>query len=675
MRTPTRTLLLTVLTAFVLTASLLAQDPPTPPGGFGVSVNTVMIKFSDGVTTGMDIYTPSAVAGPTGWPGVLVMHGADGTKNLPQVTAAANYLAAAGYVAYAYTAPVRMTQDHDLLDTAESHGLAQAGVVGTTIDPARLAVTGFSGGGRRSFSAAAYSGRPLPLPGLVVTDYPVVLAVAPEIAPLDSAESGVPGGVMASDHVIIDKPIGDPWLAAVKAGNYAGLQVLADTPFNQNLLTNLATSTVPVLAMFAMQDFKIVNNSAIDTVLALTLAPKRIFHSTGGGHSTVNNAMERAFQQDLRRRWFDRFLKGIPNGVELEPLVEVGMQPTSTPLHLDPATIWEHRSDTVWPPALATTRFHMVGTQGLSDLPPAAFNFTNVINHAVPAVYDVDDYVVNGAGLAPGAVTANIAPSTETFTTLPLTEAIEILGRPTVSLTVNDTTGLYQLTAVLAHQDPAGVVHWITAGTNGNRSGSAGVSQLTIDMVDVGQIVPVGNRLVLRVTNLADIKGPGFRRIRIVPYFESTSTTIFIGPGNDNFLDLPSRPYRAALLPRIAQVAAAGGFAHPMQLRGGALRAGQTYLLALGGTGEAPGFLQNGVQVPMNFDAVSGLGLTLLNTPILPNSIGVLDANGDATPGFQLPAAVAPLFAGFRFTFVGVVLDAGGLCEVVGGPATLVIAP
>lgn len=504
--------------------------------------------------------------------------------------------------------------------------------------------------------------------------YPAVRAVAPEIAPVDSTETSVPGGVMVSDHVIIDKPIGHPWLAEIKVGNYAGLRTLVDTPFNQSLLANLATTQVPVLAMFAMQDFKIVNNSSINAFFSLLPGQKRLYHSTGG-HSTVDNAMERSFQQDLRRRWFDRYLKGIANGVELEPMVEVGMQPTSTPLHLNPATIWEHRSDTTWPPAPASTRFHLVGTQGLSDVPPAALDITNVVNHVVPAGYDVDDYVAGGAGLAPVAVTANIAPSTETFATQPLTEPIEILGRPTVHLTVNDPTGIYQLTAVLAHQDPAGVVHWITAGTNGTRNGVAGVSQLSIDMVDVGQIVPAGHRLVLRITNLADIRGPGFRRIRIVPYFESTSTLIFIGPATQNFVDIPSRPYRAALLPRIAQVSATAGFAHSMQLRGGALRAGQSYLLALGVSGEAPGFPLNGVPVPMNFDAISGIGLTMLNTPILPNSVGVLDANGNANPGLALPAALAPLFTGLRFTMVGLVIDAGGLCEVVGGPATLVIAP
>lgn len=658
----------------LLTSCLLAQDPPVPPGGFAVIVQTVGITFSDGVMTGMDIYKPNAVAGAAGWPGVLVMHGSDGTKNIPEVVAASNYLAAAGYVAYAFTGPSRPSQERELLDTAESHGLAQAAIAGTTIDPTRLAVTGFSGGGRKAIAAAAWSGRALPLAGFV-TDYPVVLAVVPQIAPFDSAEDNVPGSVMVADHTIEGKPAAHPYLALVDAGDFVGLRALVDTTYNQDLLTNLATATVPVLAMQAMQDFKIVNSISVDTFLSVVTAPERLFLSTGGGHSTVNNAMELAVMQDLRRRWFDHYLKGIDNGVEIEPLVELGVQPISTPLHLNPATIWEHRSATTWPTPLGNHRYHLVGTQGLSDLPAAAVDNSNVVTHVVPAGYDVFAYVAAGSGLAPGAVTANIAPSTETFVTLPLTEAIEILGRPTVELTVQDSTGLFQLTAVLAHQDPAGVVHWITAGTAGHRSGVAGNHSMSIEMTDVAQVVPAGDRLVLKVQNLADINGPNFRRIRTVPYFTSTTTRILVAPANDNWLDVPTRPYQAALLPRLAHVSVAGGFLHTMDLRGGALRAGQDYLLALGVTGEAPGFTLNGVQVPMNFDAFTNLGLLVVNTPILPAAAGLLDAAGNATPGFSLPAGLAPIFLGLRFTFTGLIYDAGGLLQVVGGPTSLVLDP
>ncbi len=662
----------------LFTASLHSTDPPVPPGGFNVLASTTTITFSDGVVAAIDFYVPDALAGPTGWPGVLAQHGSDGTKNNARIVAIGNYLAAAGYVVYAYTAPSRTTQERAFLDTAEAHGLAQAAIVGTTIDPVRLAMTGTSGGGVKSFAAAAYSGKLLPLAGFV-THYPLMSAVAPEYALLDSSEAAVPGGTLAADRLVIGKPATDPVVAAIAAGDYATVQTLLDSSFNQSVMTEMTTSTVPILAQFAMQDFKITNNATIDALMSLHPGPKRIFMSTSG-HSTVANAMEGSVLQDMRRRWFDRFLKGIPNGADLEPLAEIGMQPESTALHLDPATIWEHRQAFTWPPALSNDRFHLVSMQGLSGAPPVAADSSNVVDHVVPAGYDINAYIDlggpgAGGGLEPGTVVSNIVPSVETFGTLPLSQTIEIIGRPTVRLTVDDTTGYCQLTAVLGHTDPGGVTHWITAGTAGVRSGVAGPADITIDLGDVAQVVPQGNSLRLAIKNVADINAPNSRRIRMVPYFTSTATTIQIDPANDNYLDLPTRPYQAALLPRLAKVSATGGFAHTMELRGGAVRAFQNYFVAVSCTGEAPGLTINGMHVPLNFDSCTSLGLGAMNTPILPNTMGVLDAFGNATPppSFGLPAVIAPIFAGFRMTFVAFVLDAGGNLEVVGGPSTLVI--
>ena len=400
-----------------------------------------------------------------------------------------------------------------------------------------------------------------------------------------------------------------------------------------------------------------------------------------GGHSTVENVMEDALLHDLRRRWFDRYLKGIPNGVDAEALVEAAMQPESDALHLDPTTIWEHRQSAQWPTTTGGDIYHLVGSNALQLSPPVASNASNVIDHVVPAGYDINAYidlggVGPGAGREPTTVVANIPPSNESFVSLPLVAPIEILGRPTVKLTVNDTTGTFQLTAMLGHTDPFGTTHWITAGTAGVRSGVAGMHEVEIELGDVGQIVPDGHSLALKITNLADIDAPSSRRIRMVPYFESTTTTIAIDPARDNFLDLPMRFYTADLLPRLANASASAGIAHTMELRGGPLHALQNYFVAIGCSGEAPGFAIGTQQVPLNFDACTALGLSAFNTPLLPNTMGTFDFFGNAPPpGFALPPAVAPLFAGFRLTFVGFVLNAVGDLDVLAGPATLRILP
>jgi hypothetical protein len=298
----------------------------------------------------------------------------------------------------------------------------------------------------------------------------------------------------------------------------------------------------------------------------------------------------------------------------------------------------------------------------------------------VPAGYDVVAYIDlggpgPGGGLEPLTVLANIAPDNEVFGTPPLAGDMEIVGRPVVELTVTDTTGFFQLTAVLGHADATGTTHWITAGTAGNRSGVAGQTTMRIELGDVAQVVPEGNSLRLRITNICDINGPGFRRIRYVPYFTSTSTRLDIGPGAVNYLDLPMRPYQADLSPRLARVTAASGFAHAMDLSGSMVRAGRGYLVLAGCSGEAPGTTLLGQPVPLNIDWCTSVAIGALNTPFLPMTLGALDALGNATPGFTLSANIAPAAVGLRLSFVGVVFDPAGAIDVIGGPAILVIDP
>ncbi|MEM7201498.1 MAG: CocE/NonD family hydrolase C-terminal non-catalytic domain-containing protein [Planctomycetota bacterium] len=665
--------------ALVTTAPVAAMtDPPAPPGGFTVATSTYTITFSDGHQAPLDLYLPMIAPPATGWPGVLVMHGGGGDRRIPDVVAICRTLAAAGYAAYAYDGRSVATQERDFVDSAEAHGLAQAVAGAGQIDPNRLAATGISGGGRKSFAAAAWSGLPLPSLGYpaLVADYPPVLAVAAEITPLDSTRESVLGGVVVADHLVQGKSSTHPWIQAIAAGDFAGLVTQIDTQFNRDLVGQLGTSGIPILSMVAMQDFKIFNNPAIDVFLSASAGPRRFFPSTGG-HSTVKNGMERAMMQDLRRRWFDHFLKGIQNGVDNEPFAEVAMQPGNTAAHLNTGSTWEHRQEDQWPPAIPASRMHLQAGNALSRTPPTAVAVGPTLLHRVGGGIDINQYIAAGAGLNPVWVTSTgVMPEiVVSFDGAPLLAPREILGRPVVELSVDDTTGVFQLTAVLSHVDPGGVEHWITAGTMGCRSAVPGPATLRIEMADVAHVVPQGHQLRLSIQNLADINGPGSRRIRYVPYFSNTDTTIRIDPAAPSWLDLPMRPYQSDLLPRLARASAAGPIAHTMQLRAGPRRAGQPYVAIMGCSGEGAGTPFAGLTLPIVVDACTTSGLLALNTPALPNTFGVLNAAGTALPGFALPAALAPAVLGARLSFAGVVFDAGGVVDIASGPATLEIVP
>ncbi len=678
-----------VLFAQAIGGPCVAQDPPAPPGGFAVQALLDQDwTWSDGYRTRFDLHVPAVAPPPGGWPAVTVHHGAGGDRKLPDVVRAARYLAAAGYVCYAYdgrdngqtpalnpTWSAPRTPERILLDQAESLGAAQTLMPGA-IDGARWALTGFSGGGRRSLWGAGWSGRLLPLAGSVA-HHPVVSAIAPEIAVIDMPNTAAPGLVLAGDFKVKGLPPTDPMMVALQAGDYPSFAAAAVTTFDLQAAALLRTSLVPMLGMWAQQDVKIVSGPSIRAFMALpTPAPRRLHLSTGG-HDTVKNAHERDLQQDLRRRWFDRFLKGIRNGVEREPVAELAVQPTTDARHANLATIWEHRNAGQWPPATQTitVRSYLRSGGVLHANAPSTVEAGPLLQHRVAPGYDALSYVAQGAGLAHASVLAQIPMVAARFDGAPLPADTELLGVPRLTLHVSDTTGQAQLTARLGHVDPAGRETWICMGTHGVRS-APGQHTIVIELDDVAHVIPAGHRVRVTVQNLALHQPPAASgRIRWVPYFTDTDTTVLMQPGQASQLELPVRAYRANLLPRLAVASATAGVAHRMQLRGGAARAGEIYAAFFGASGEAPGVALPGLPpAPLNPDPWTSAAIALQNSAAFPNTLGVLDASGTATPGVYFTPPVAAALVGIRFTCSAAVLS-GANIEAFTDATSLVIDP
>jgi hypothetical protein len=664
---------------------LLAQDPPAPPGGFAiVETPDQDIVWSDGYRTRVDTYRPAVMPPATGWPGVMAMHGGGGDRKIPTIVGIGRYLAARGYVVHAYDCsfegetlvlnpgwPTPRGEDRVLLDSAESHGAVQALLPGF-IDGARLAVTGTSLGGKHALQAAGWSGRALPLAG-AVTHYPVVRACAPEIASVDALGDNLHGGVLVSDEYVEGRPPTDPLLLLLDVEDYPGILTLSQASITAQTLGMVGTSTVPLFTMLAWQDFKHQNNRSVDAVAGFT-QPRRLF-LTAGGHSTPMNQHERALMQDLRRRWFDRYLKGVANGVELETAVEAAVEPDQ-PAYLDLGSIWEHRRSPTWPPAGTSQTFYLRGNRSLTAVPPPAPEVGVNLNHVVPAGYSAQEYVAQGAGEAPARVFARITRLAFDYDTVPMPQPMELVGRSGVELHVGDTTGTFQLSASLFHVEPGGAEHPITIGTEGRRGTAPGAQLLRIELADCAHVIPAGNRLRLRLLNLADHQAPSYRRVRYVPYFTSTNTTVRVEPGAASRLVLSLRPYETNLRPRLGVASVAAGINHGMSLNGGPARAGFLAVTLLGQSGEAPGIPLPGLPpLPVQIDALTQLGLLSLGTPAFPDFLAVLNASGRATPTLRVPPAAAGALLGLRFTFGGVVFDPALALESVFGPTTLVIDP
>ena len=96
----------------------------------------------------------------------------------------------------------------------------------------------------------------------------------------------------------------------------------------------------------------------------------------------------------------------------------------------------------------------------------------------------------------------------------------------------------------------------------------------------------------------------------------------------------------------------AGGSVN-FSLQAGAHHAGELYLLVGSVTGTTPGFMVDGILVPLNVDAYTVLTLKRANQGPFKNTFGVLDGAGSA-PG---PVAIGPLPAGLDPSLAGLHLD------------------
>ncbi len=664
-------------------AVLPAMDPPAPPGGFPVRhfVDQLTV-YSDGYRTLLDIRYPDVAAPATGWPCLVVVHGGSGNRNRSWVVTIADMMARAGYVTLAYDTgnngattvlnpPGRRTDVERVRDLAEIFYLAEQTLC-ATLDDRRLAVMGKSGGGKHALWAASFSGLPLPVAGYV-THMPVISAVHSDIQVIDAVEDRMPGGVMVQGDFAVNlyEMYGpaDPVVQMLLAGDYAGVRQVHAANRMFNLLPWLQQSDVPMFVSYAYDDnkhFVNVNADALPTLKAGV--PRRYYQATGGHGSTANGGVG-ALRRDYTRRWCDRFLKNIQNGVDQEPYAEIAVIPSAPSEYQSFQSEWKHRRKQTWPIQPAQ-RLYLRGGAQLAMTPPATSESGPTIQHRVAPGYDMLAFVQHGGGLA---TLSNIPHVTTSFDTPPVSQPQEILGRTIVELEVDSSASNFQLQAALLDVPPSGQPRFITSGVAALRGVYPGRHRLHIELGDVGYILPAGHSLRLSLENLNLKRQPGNPHLYMAPEFEDCDLAIQIDPAFAPRVDLPMNPARASLCPRFAHVSAATGIRYDLNIRAEASRAGAVYQVLVSGSGTWPGLVLP-PRIPINFDPWTTVGIALANTPAFASFVGVLDAQGEATATFALPPALAALTVGQRLSFAVIGVEPGATFFTT-GPAELIIEP
>ena len=105
------------------------------------------------------------------------------------------------------------------------------------------------------------------------------------------------------------------------------------------------------------------------------------------------------------------------------------------------------------------------------------------------------------------------------------------------------------------------------------------------------------------------------------------------------------------------QISLAAGGSQSWQLDAGAALSGLPYLVLGTASGTSPGTTVSGLQLDLNVDAYTLFTVKHPNTTFLSNTLGVLDANGEASAGLNVPAAADPSLVGVKLHHAYLVLE------------------
>jgi predicted acyl esterase len=315
------------MSRLVAALAVLAFAFPATASAF--SKEDRQIPMGDGVKIAATYYVPDGAPPAGGWPAVMLLHGLGGSRTAPGLlgmslnSLAETQLVPQGYAALTFDARghgqseglVSIDGPREIQDVRELFNwlAAQPGVNGQ-----RIGAFGYSYGGGAIWRATA-EGVPFAAiePAIAWTDlYSALL-------PQNLARSGVVLGfwqsIQARAAPGLDAIVND----AITGQNLATLHAFADQRSVRKLLGNIHT---PTFLIQGRRDFAFDPDHAL-TAYARLKVPKRLYLADFGHAPAANPPGEAAHVLPEAREWFDRYLKGLPNGIDRKPPIEVAPDP------------------------------------------------------------------------------------------------------------------------------------------------------------------------------------------------------------------------------------------------------------------------------------------------------------------------------------------------------------
>lgn len=289
-----------------------------------------LIRMSDRVDVAATYYMPDGAPPVSGWPSVLMLHGLGESRTdmtnavgMSINTIAETQLVPQGYVVLTFDARghgdsgglVGVDGPREIQDVRELFNwLGSQGEV----NPQRIGAFGYSYGGGAIWRAAAEG---VPFAAIEVATAWTDLYAA--LAPQNLARSGVVLGFWQSIAARAAPEV-EPILNDALAGrNLAGVRAFTAARSARQLLGRIRA---PTFLLQGRRDFAFDLEQALVPFARLGVR-KRLYLGDFGHAPSPLPAGELEHVLPLARRWFDRFLKGLPNGIDREPQVEIAPDP------------------------------------------------------------------------------------------------------------------------------------------------------------------------------------------------------------------------------------------------------------------------------------------------------------------------------------------------------------
>jgi pimeloyl-ACP methyl ester carboxylesterase len=306
---------------------VLALALPATAAAFGKTDQ--QIPMGDGVRLASTYYVPDGAPPAAGRPAVMLFHGLGGGRNagtpfgMSLNSLAETQLVPQGYAALTFDARghgqseglVSINGPREIQDVRELFNwlAAQPGINGQ-----RIGAFGYSYGGGAIWRATA-EGIPFAAiePAITWTDlYSALL-------PQNLARSGVVLGFWQSIAARAAPEL-EPIVNDALAGRNLGVvHAFAAQRSSRTLLGNVRA---PTFLMQGRRDFAFDVDHALAAYSRLK-APKRLYLGDFGHAPSPLPPGEAQHVLPVARQWFDRYLKGLPNGIDKQPPVEIAPDP------------------------------------------------------------------------------------------------------------------------------------------------------------------------------------------------------------------------------------------------------------------------------------------------------------------------------------------------------------